>query len=216
MTYPDADEFNLSLDDESLAGARHLADNLIEQPEFAEPNYDYVDPNFVKPQRRRNGANDYERRIRVGLNTAARFCAGNEATVPDAAALLMHGEQLSQAWGDAAAADKRVGRVIDFLTKPTDDPVSLAFMTTVPLVFQLLRNHEPQLEPTTRGIRIPFRKNPDGTPKRLRFKFGIRLKRLRALTNHPDKLAQHVFTDPRIAESMRKQGIHVAGFIRPE
>lgn len=207
-----------AFDDAMIADAQQFADDLTPSPEndIADEDYDYADPSFIKQPRKRNGAGEYERKIKAGINTGIRFLVEHESTVPDAAILMLAGPSLAETWGNAAAYDKRIARVIDFITKPSDDPVSLAIMTSIPVVFQALRNHEPQLETVQTGLRIPFRRNPDGSPKRIRIRFGIKLKRLRPLTNDPKALSDQVFRDPRVVESMKKQGLRVAGYIRAE
>lgn len=177
-----------------------------------EQSYDVPDPNFVKTPRRKNGAPAYEKKVAGLLNVPLRFAATNPATVPDAAALAMYGPRIAHAWGDAAANDERIARAIDFLTTGTENPLAAAITATAPLVLQIIRNHEPQLETKQRGIRIPFTKGK----RTFSLRFGVKLGRIRPLTHDPDAFTDYVFGNPAMQAALRKNGIDVAGFIRSE
>jgi hypothetical protein len=188
----------------------HSAAEELFAPHDPQPDetYDQPEASFVKPQSRKRNAVVYEKKLRGLLNIPFRAAVEHKTTVPDAAAIAMYGPAVCTAWGDAAAADDRIAKAIDFVTMPSENPLTAAVIATVPFFFQILRNHE--IEPQTRGIKIPFTKG-----KRIfKIRFGIKLRRLRALTNDPQAFADHVFSNPAMRDSLKKQGINVAGYDR--
>lgn len=176
-----------------------------------EPHYDQPDPAAVKPPRRPRNAAAYERKLTGVLQGLITELAPHEATQPDAAVLIMHGPKFCTTWGNAAAEHDQVARAIEWLSQPTDNALLLAMMATVPIVLQVVRNHEPVLQPQPRGLRLPFLKDSDGNPRTLRLpKVGIRLTNVpgyAAATNDPQKLREHVFSNPDIIAQLRKQGV---------
>jgi hypothetical protein len=194
--------------DEFLASGFGDADDAAEQQQKQSENYDQPNPDFVKAAPRKRNAATYEKKVNGLLQVPLRFAIQHEATLPDAAALLMEGPKIGRAFGDWAAEDERIARSIDWLTSGSDNPAAAAMLALAPLVFQIIRNHEPQLETQSRGIRLPG-KDKNGEPRRLRFRFGVKLGRLRPLTNDPDKLARHVFTNPKMRAALEKNGIVV-------
>jgi hypothetical protein len=181
-------------------------DDVPTEPEA----FDSPDASFVKPPPRKRNAAAYEKKIKGLFQVPLRYAVTHEATVPDAAAILMYGPGIASAWGNAAAHDERIARAVDFLTTGTENPLAAAVLSTAPLFLQMVRNHEPQLEPTTRGIRVPFTRGK----RVLKLRIGIKLNRLRPLTNDPEKFADHVFNAPDVRDMLTKQGVGVAGYFR--
>lgn len=182
------------------------ADPIVTEMPEAKPDdtFDYPDSKFIPKQTRPSGAVKYERKTRALLNIAMRSTVESPQTVADAAAIIMYGPTLAEKMGNLAATDERVARGIDFITEGTENPYAAVAFATFPLVLQVLRNHEPQIEIKPRGIKIPFSKG-----KRLNFKFGVKLGKLRRITNDPEAFTKHVM-NPEILDALRKQGVNVA------
>lgn len=156
--------------------------------------YATSDPDLIKKERRKNGAKAYEDKVTDILKMGVSLTVGNPATVVDAAALLLHGDKVSYAFGDLAVTDSRTATVIDFLHGGTGNPATAAVMAALPLVLQIVRNHEPQLETVTR-INIPFTRQRIGFNIPSRFKVKISNNKVAAaMTNDPVKLYQQAFT----------------------
>jgi len=170
------------------------------------PEFDEPDKNLLQEKKRSRTAKEYEKKLRELSNVAFRATVNHPATLPDAAAIIMYAPQIAEKWGDLADADARVKRGIDMITDGTENPYAAAILSTLPLVMQFVRNHEPVLEPQARGIRIPFTKRV--IP--FRFKLGIKLGKLRNMTEDPANLMTHVFENSDIKTALEKQGIKVA------
>lgn len=188
------------------------AADFVEMPEpeatfveSGETEYDEPSELFIDKKKRPPKAVAYEKKVKGILQTGFRMSITHPATVADGAALLMYGPKVAAATGDLAASNDAVAKAVDFLTEGNESPVAAMFVAVAPLVFQIIRNHEPILEPSPRGIRIPFTKD-----KRIKFKFGIKLGRLRNVTNDPAGLTEFVFTRPNIVAALKKNGIDVA------
>lgn len=195
---------------------------LTPSPEFIEDSGPESDPDFINEEEqaydapvmdfvtgksRSRKAVAYEKKTASLFNGLFRVAIANPATVPDAAAITMHAKPISAAMGDLADADPRIERAIDFITSGTENPYANMVAATIPLVLQLVRNHEPVLEPKMRGVKIPFGKRKG---ERLTLKFGVRLNGIpRNLTNDPNTLSDYVFNDPRVIDALRKQGLNV-------
>lgn len=187
--------------------------NPVDEPEIPEEKYDTPDASFIKTQARPRGAIAYQKKIHNAIaKPAFQITVQNPATVADAAAILMHGPKVTAKLGDLAATDARVARMVDFLDEGTSNPMGAAIVAVFPLVMQLVRNHEPVLEPVQRGFRVPFAKDKNGVPRRvqLKWKIGIKLGRLRNFTNDPESLEAFVFDNPQVKEMLAKQDINVA------
>lgn len=166
-----------------------------------------VSDDIVKTKRRKPHAKAYEDKVLGSLRTVAQLAAPHPATIADAAAIVLYGPPLAVALGDLAAENKNVAQAIEFVTGGTENPAAAAILCAAPLVIQLVRNHEPQLEPNIRGLRIPFVKGPDGQPRILRLRFGVKLGNLRAMSNDPAALVQHVVSFPKIREAFQRWGV---------
>lgn len=164
---------------------------------------DAPDADLAKGPTRARNAVAYENKVKGILGFVATALLPHEGTGADAAAIYQYGANFSKTWGDVAAKNKEVARVIDALTTQTDSPYLSAAMASLPLVLQVVRNHEPELQPVPRGIKIP------GTKKtfRIPFKVGLKLGRLRGYTHDPDALYDAVMSDPKIQAQLAKRGI---------
>ena len=173
-------------------------------------------------------AREYEKKTAAFLK-AAMIGAINSSNFPDAAALIKHGPGFSAATGALAAADDRAKGVIDFLTTPAN-PYALFLITTLPLVSQLWRNHESEFAAgreafATRKQRKAQRQaEKEAQPKvtmhlpfgktitlgiRARFPVKRIFASLRTQTTDPRDLTVTVFSDPKIINYLRKQGINI-------
>ena len=179
-------------------------------PSGAEQPYTEPDTDFVAPPKRARGAEQYEKKTRAVLGAAFRASAQNSHTVADAATLMLYAPKLAYAAGDLAAADERIARGIDWLTEGTENPYLNFFAVAVPFAMQVIRNHEPILEPAPRGFAIPFTKGKRRV--HIPFKIGIRLGFLRNQTDDPENVYQYVFNDPGVKTTMEKLGIQVATY----
>lgn len=165
-------------------------------------------PGVLKVDRRPRHSKEYQDKVTDFIQMGVALTAPNKATVVDAAALLLHGDNVALAVGNLAAEDERVAKMVDLISGGTGNVYTATVMATLPLVLQLLRNHEPSLEHVTR-LRIPFTKRsiPMG---RLKIKLG----RARAATNSPEELYNHVFSNEDVMKSLQKKGIQVAPYGR--
>lgn len=193
------------IDFENLTPTGDVGGSIFDmpEPESSDDDYDQPDSDFISRPSRPRGAKTYEKKVTSILNVALRSTINNEKSRPDAAAIIMYGPHLSEKAGDLAAQDKRVARAIDWLTEGTENPYAAVFAAAAPLILQVIRNHEPQLEVKPRGLKIPFTKGK----RFLNFKFGVKLGRLRPITNDPDAMTNHVFTNPDIIRKLVEQGI---------
>src|SRR5207253_718918 len=109
------------------------------------------------------------------------------------------------------ATNTAVASMVNFLDEGTSNPVGAELVAAFPLIMQLIRNHEPVLEPAPRGFKIPFLKHRDGTPRRfeLKWKVGIRLGKLRNRTYDPVELENFVFDNPEVKAQIAKRKLIV-------
>jgi len=188
-----------------MTGAQFIDTPAVSQPDpaGAEPEYDYPDPQFVKAARRRPHAAAYQSKVHTVLHMGMQYTLSNHATVPDGAALIQYGPAFEHAMGDWAAEDKRVAKAIDFIAGGTTTPAMAAVMAAIPLVLQVIRNHEPEAEVSKKSLKIWRWTLP------IKVKFRIKLKRLRPMTNDPEAFTNHVLGNAKIREMLEKQGILV-------
>lgn len=165
---------------------------------------DTPDTGVTQPPKRSRRAKQYEQQVGGIFGAAARTALEHPATVADGAAMLYYVPNIAQKFGDLADADERVRKGIDFLTGGVENPYAAALAATAPLILQILRNHEPTLEPSIRGLRIPF------TKRVFKIRFGIKLGRLRQMFTHdPDELTDAALT-PSVRQILTGQGVKVA------
>lgn len=163
-----------------------------------------IDRSMLKQPRRKAHAREYEDKLRSLFLVGTQIGLQSPNTVADAVAIIVHGPKVAQTMGDLAAENDTVAAAIDFVTKPSDSATTAAILASVPMVLQLVRNHEPIAETTGRIIRIPF------TKREIKLRFNVKLGRLRNLTQDPDELTNHVLSIPDIRAAIEKWGIKVA------
>lgn len=173
-----------------------------------EPEYSPLDPKFVANSRKPSGAAGYEKKIRGLLKSAFNGTVSHTATVADAAAIFQYQDGIVEKGALLAVDNKNFARGIDFLTEGTENATIAFALAALPLVAQLLRNHEPVLEPAPRGFTIPIIKRKIKIP----IKVGIKLGRLRDFTYEPKHMYGVVFNNPEVRATLEKQGTKVASF----
>lgn len=151
-------------------------------------------------------AKEYERKIGSFVGELFNTTVGNEATVADSAAFILYGGQFARAWGNLADKDVNVRKAVDWITAPSTNPYALAVVATLPLVLQIVRNHEDvELE---RPLKFRFFR------KEFKFhiKWGLRIRNrfFRSRTKDPESLVRQVYSDPDIIEQMKAEGIEPA------
>lgn len=163
---------------------------------------------FVKEPKRSRKAKEYENKTADILRFAMQMTVTSERTVTDAAALLTYGSQVAEKVGDLADQDPRVARMIDFINGGTENAYLNVAMVAMPLVLQVIRNHEPEkiTAETTKSFTL-FRRWTIKIP--LRFK--LRNKFFRNLTHEPKQLYQATFV-PEVVEALQAQGVNVAAY----
>jgi hypothetical protein len=155
---------------------------------------------------------------------------------PDAATILYHGPGAATAMGDLCATNEWAAKTVDLLTSP-NSPVVATMLTVMPLISQLLRNHEQQIEQIPARFDMSKQARAERKQRKSESKhaedkplFTIRLgkrsipvrlklhrkpiiggfiKGVRAQTADPNMLAHRVFTDPDVLRQLQKMGILV-------
>lgn len=164
-------------------------------------------------------ARDYEKRMAGLLNAGMRARLASPSGLPDAAAIIAYGDQLAKATGELAEADERAQKAIDFICQPANPYVMFAF-AALPLVTQLLRNHEAGIDQVGKLRRKDRVKGPKPTitlhlprGKSLTMKVPFKPKWprgfLRAQTQDPAILVNNVFTNDQVLRSLKRAGINV-------
>lgn len=191
-------------------------------------DFDFLDvalAEFLKRPKTQT-AREYEKKTKALLNSAMRFTITNSATVPDAAAIIVHGSAFAAAAGVLADEDKKAARLLDVICTPGNPYVMFA-MAAIPLFTQLARNHEPQIAHAaqTRKERRAARKA--GTPRTPRAKvnvtipiikrtigipvgFKLKFYYFKGQTIEPQALAQGVFSNEKVLAELKKRGIDIA------
>lgn len=171
-------------------------------------------------------AKHYQKRVNSLLKAGVIGCI-NAGDFPDAAAILFHGPQFAAASGQFAASNKRAEQAIDLLTSPAS-PLAMFALTIIPLMSQLVRNHEDEVLSAPQSIRqrrmrARAEKQSDETkpPRftirlgklrvpiriRMRFKIASLFSGFKSQTRDPIGLTEHVFSDPDLIAALEKQGI---------
>lgn len=197
---------------------------------FKAPNY----ADFIKLAPNSN-ARTYERKVASVMKAGLVMSLNNEQ-YPDAATFLKHGPGFATAAGNLAAVDAKAARLIDMITAP-DSPYIMFYLAAAPLISQLARNHQPDIQqagttfrerraqrkqerqagikqPQTPPITVRLGKRRITIPIRLR----IRIPKLRNIfgaflspTQHPGQITQEVFQDPAVIKALHKMGIYPQG-----
>lgn len=156
-------------------------------------------------QSRSERARAYEEKVAGLLNLFMKMTAANEGTVSDAAAIIEHGPALASKMGDLAAHDQRVRHGIDIITSGTENPYAAVALAALPLLSQIIRNHETETAKPVE-IRIPFTRRSF----RPKIKIHLNIPVLRALTDAPRQLIERVFGDANNKAGLINAGIDVA------
>ena len=159
------------------------------------------------PKRSRK-AKEYENKTADILRFAMQMTVTSERTVTDAAALLTYGAQVAEKVGDLAEQDPRVARMIDFINGGTENAYLNVAMVAMPLVLQVIRNHEPEkiTAETTKTFTL-FKRWTIKIP----FRIKLRNKFFRNLTHEPKELYTATFV-PEVVQALQAQGVNVAAY----
>jgi|SRR5580692_11706397 hypothetical protein len=155
-------------------------------------------------------AREYESKAAAILGLLTRNSISNPDTIADAATYIAYGDKLCAAAGELCDEQEFARKFFDAIASPSS-PVLAFVLAGLPMVAQLMRNHEKEIVKPVRTIsatfKIPFRKNP----VRIRLPLKPTLpKRFRAQTVEPRKCADLVFSNPDVMRALRKRGIEVA------
>jgi hypothetical protein len=170
-------------------------------------------------------AKEYSDKVRSALKSGL-VGAINIGDFPDAAAILTYGPGFADAAGQLANSSEYAAKGIDILTAPNNPYVTFV-MTTIPLIGQLIRNHEQVLQDipnARRNAKLRRRAMADARKtEKPRFtvrafgkawpiyfrtpKVGKVLGAFKAQTRDPETLTLNVFTDPKVIRALQKQGI---------
>jgi hypothetical protein len=192
---------------------------------FAAPDYSVL----IKG-RRSAGAREYETKVKSVMKSLAIGSLRN-GQFADSATFFRFGPGLSAATGDVCAVNDRAKKIVDMATAP-DNPYVALGMVALPMIAQLFRNHEKQLEVIpelrkearqrrkqrrqeedkrrTATVHIPFMR------REIKVRIGLRFNPFRgsrlaftASTKPPQDLIQQVFSDEKLQAALAKQGIEV-------
>ena len=181
----------------------------IQDATFVNPEAKSTDSTFVEEEKESPRAKKYRLKVRHGINFLITGLVQTPNGAPDAAALIYHGPAVSTAIGQLADEDAKVRRVIDFITDDTiDNPWLNASVIMVPLIVQMMRNHESAVEqlPGKFKIRIPFTKRYLRVP----VKFKFTLSWAKNISYEPQYLTANVLGNPDVQENLAKRGIKIA------
>lgn len=162
---------------------------------------------FMQEPKRSKTAKDYENKAADVLRFAMRMTVTSDKTVTDAAAIMTYGDSVAEKIGDLAAEDPRVAKIIDFINGGTDSPYLNLAMAAMPLVLQVVRNHESD---AAVEVKKEFRLFGRWSIK-VPFKLRLKNKFFRNLTSHPKELYDATFV-PEVTEALKKQGINVPAY----
>lgn len=173
-------------------------------------------------------AREYEKKTQSALNTVMRFCAQNPKLVPDAAAIIAYGDDFAAAVGEVSEINKRTRQMIDIVLSPESPWLALA-IAGIPLMTQLLRNHEAGVSSVGEAIknrpskdeRKVARAQAKADRPRAKFKLfkreitislpvRVKLGFLMSQTVEPEALSKAVFSNEQVVKALKKRGINVA------
>jgi hypothetical protein len=193
---------------------------------FGVPDY----ASFVKHKSSAQ-AQDDALKVKSMLKSALKM-ALNNGDVPDAAAILKHGEGFAEACGDLSDVSPIAHKAISILTAP-DNPYFTFTLMAIGFGSQLLRNHQPEVETAKRtwrerrALKKQMKANgeyvkPDGKPPvRIKLPFGrsisVRfritvpvitplIKGISSSTVPPHILVNEVFNDDKLQAALKKNG----------
>lgn len=186
-------------------------------------------PNYSDLIKTRSTATSREYRDKTNAVLKAGLVGAiNAGDFPDAAAILRHGPAFANATGQLADSSDRAAALIDMLTSPAN-PVAMFVITAIPLIAQLARNHETQLEKVPQARQQAKRQKramkearkveePRFTVKLFKWHIPIHwhpkkleVRKLfagfRSQTLDPNALSADVFTDRDVLKALEKMGV---------
>src|SRR6185312_5900940 len=195
------------------------------------PSVKFLDADIGEFIRRPKGAvaREYEKKARAGLNAAMRYTAQNPKTVADAATFIAYGDNFAAAVGEVAEISPQTRRMVDLIMTP-ESPWLVLAIAGIPMVTQLMRNHQATLEqvPQRFGTREQRKaakearkaakasSKPTFTVKMFGREIGVRIPLRPKLsffvsqTVEPAALTQAVFSNEQFVKALKKRGIDVA------
>lgn len=134
-----------------------------------------------------------------------QMTVNNPKTSADAAAIIAHGPEFAKQLGRLADHDERVRKAIDFISSGTDNPYAAVMVAAMPLLAQVLRNHERETESPIE-VKVPFIKRV------FRLKWRLKLKNpvLLGLSKPPELMQAEIFGNSSIMASLAEAGINPA------
>jgi hypothetical protein len=155
-------------------------------------------------------AREYEAKAAAILGLLTRGTVNDPDKIADAAAYLAYGDKVAASAGELADEYEPARKFLDAIASPSSPVIGFG-IAMLPLVAQLMRNHEKEIVKPVRSVRfsvkIPFRKKTVSVRIPLRVKLS---KTLRAQTVEPRKCASMVFSNPDVIKALKKRGIDVA------
>lgn len=183
-------------------------------------------------------ARHYEKKTAGALNAFLRQRAASPTLTgaADAATVIAYGDGFASAAGRLAEEAEWARKAIDVISEPSN-PAFLFAMAAIPLVAQLVRNHEPQIEKAgatwkqrrkerkerrekgVSGPPVPMPTIEFGIPRtnkkirvRVPFRLKLRLSMLTAQAVPPEVLTSNVYSNPLVQKRLKKAGIDIAGY----
>jgi hypothetical protein len=195
-----------------------------------DPSFKFMDADigeFIKRPKTAT-AREYEKKTEAALNTIMRFCAQNPRTVADAATLIAYGDNFASAVGEVAEINKQTRRMIDLVLSPESPWLALA-VAGIPMVTQLMRNHEAGIQRIPEAVKNRPSKEQRKASKaeakanrpkvtfklfkreiRLSIPFRIKFGYFMSQTVEPELITRNVFSNPDVVKAIKKRGIDVA------
>lgn len=195
-----------------------------------DPSFKFIDADIGEFIRKPKTAiaREYEHKTEAALNSVMRFLAQNPKTAPDAAAIIAYGDNFASAVGEVAEINRNTRRMIDLILSPESPWLALA-IAGIPMVTQLLRNHEA----TVQAIPEAYKNRPSkeqrkaakaeakaNRPKltlrlfkreiRITVPFKLKFGFVMSQTVEPKALADAVFSNEQVVKALKKRGIDVA------
>ena len=225
---------NLTKDEQDDFFDPGIHNGTRDEPQSAPYSYgalfDAPDFSTLIKGRRSPGAREYETKVKSALKAGAIGSLRN-GQVADAATIFRYGPGLAAATGDMCAVNDRAKKAVDLLTAP-ENPYFAFLFVALPMVSQLFRNHEQQIDqiPAVRRearerrkmrrqaednrriatVHVPFLR------REIKLRVGLRInpfkglrQGFRASSQPPEQLIQIVFSDPKLQEALAKQGIGI-------
>lgn len=174
----------------------------IGDPDFIAESPDIPDASLAEDKPQTARSKRYQKKANVPFRIAFKRLMQHQETIPDAATVMLYAPKLTRAVGDLADEDERFRKALDMLTETVENPYTAVLAATVPFALQILRNHEPDAETLHHGI-------PIWKGKRIltRFTFRIKVGWLRAATDEPNAVAQYVFSNQKVIETLSASGM---------